>query len=602
MSFENIRCPKGVDHFFSHYTTTKLVDIHEPRVKRSWLLMMTAVLFFCLYTTLRENRYCEVVPLLHTDYNEEFWWEVANWTQSYRTETNVSYCNGVDDTDFWFSEGWQYINNSCIWDFEPRHFSEKKSQGLVVSTSIGVFNKSNNIQTHALIVPHIEDFMFIYGMAVKIRDIETTPEVHLKNHRSGKYEEQKELVGGRVLFNVGEILDQQGLTMDSLNTAAEDKIDTDGPPELFMKHPSYRITGARIKLQIESSNFKFQDNYFDRTPKTYIDVNVETNSDQYTWACVGWKLMEYNLAEEYGGSGSDLFQGYSCDIWVTFVVTGEYCFLSWWAVLNSFIELTVLFSVASFVSDRIFSNCLRGFRLAKVVPDVVEWSVYERAKKMMANETWMERLKSKVEAGNFDDLTARTDAHELDRQRAAYRNKNRESENHLSDGLEISDFEAVSPYFLDSILEQMEIESPRKNPNRKWSDDQQSPPSSYFSSPEPGNTSIVITPAPRRRKRGEREVEMTPDLSRIYQQDPNKHVEVEITGLSSKQGKKLNGRRATIDGAQWKNSETNRWIINVDGEQVQVKKSNLKVVSKDKSDQRMQAGTSGNTSNDLPLS
>jgi len=531
--------------------------------------MMTGVLFFCLFTTLRENRYCEVVPLLHADYNEEFWWETGDWTTAYQTEKNLPYCNGTDNTDFWFSPQWQYIDNPCIWDFEPRHFSGKKEQGLVVSTSVGVFNKSNNVQTHALIIPHIEDFMFIYGMSVKIRHIETTPEVHLKNQRSGQYEKQTKLVGGRLLFNVGEIMDDQGLTMDSLNTASEDVMDPRVPSDLYMKHPSYRVTGARIKIQIDSSNFKFQDNYFDREPKTYIDVNVETNSEQYTWSCVGWKLLEYNLAEEYGGSGSDLFQGYSCDVWVTFVVSGEYCFVSAWAVLNSFIELTVLFSVASFVSDGIFSNCLRGFRLAKVVPDFVEWSVYQRAKLLLKKDGWVEKLKSQVESGKLDEgFWDDTSGTSHNRSYSGFNGAKKS----LRDELEMVDIgssgEATSPYLYDSILE-----TPKKQPNRKW-DDYENTPSADFSH-EDATASIIITPAPvksRLRKRGEKNLEMSPDLSKIYKKYPEKHVEVEIIGLTSKHGKELNGCRATIDGSQWKNTQTNRWIINVDGEQLQVKK------------------------------
>eukprot|EP00493_Phyllostaurus_siculus_P022803 UN23137 len=62
MGCENFRCPKGVDLFFTHYTTTKLVDIHEPRVKCTWLFMMTGVLFFCY---LRRYAKIDIAKYIH---------------------------------------------------------------------------------------------------------------------------------------------------------------------------------------------------------------------------------------------------------------------------------------------------------------------------------------------------------------------------------------------------------------------------------------------------------------------------------------------------------------------------------------------------------
>ena len=67
--------------------------------------------------------------------------------------------------------------------------------------------------------------------------------------------------------------------------------------------------------------------------------------------------------------------GYSCDVMVTFAVSGTFCFWSWWLILVSFIELTVLFTIASTFIDLVFSKALPSFYVATHTSDTAEWAI-----------------------------------------------------------------------------------------------------------------------------------------------------------------------------------------------------------------------------------
>ena len=82
--------------------------------------------------------FVEMVPLMNNDYSQEFWWETGAWGRA-RSDRNVEYCgNGSINTDFYYKEAWQYINNECGWDLEGRHVTSKLYSGLAASTSLGV--------------------------------------------------------------------------------------------------------------------------------------------------------------------------------------------------------------------------------------------------------------------------------------------------------------------------------------------------------------------------------------------------------------------------------------------------------------------------------
>merc|ERR1719357_1026393 len=58
-----------------------------------------------------QHRYCDMKPLLNSNYSQVFWWETSTWGEA-KKDRNVEYCgDGSIDTDFYYSEAWQYINN-----------------------------------------------------------------------------------------------------------------------------------------------------------------------------------------------------------------------------------------------------------------------------------------------------------------------------------------------------------------------------------------------------------------------------------------------------------------------------------------------------------
>lgn len=65
-------------------------------------------------------------------------------------------------------------------------------------------------------------------------------------------------------------------------------------------------------------------------------------------------------------------------------------------------------------------------------------------------------------------------------------------------------------------------------------------------------------------------------LSEVFSANPNVDLEVEVTGLSSELGKKLNGQRGKISR---KNDENGRWIVVIHDEEVQLQEKNITVSS-----------------------
>ena len=38
---------------------------------------------------------------------------------------------------------------------------------------------------------------------------------------------------------------------------------------------------------------RFAKHVFDDTVRAYMDIDVFTHPDHYTWACTGWKIIDY---------------------------------------------------------------------------------------------------------------------------------------------------------------------------------------------------------------------------------------------------------------------------------------------------------------------
>jgi len=359
------------DDFFRTYYTIKVVAIKKFEVKITYICILLAVFAASLANLFYANRFCEFEPILANNYGQSYWWNTGVWYDKYVNERNANYCNGSLNTDFYFDQNWQYINNTCAWDLEPRHVAIKYgSDQLVASTSLGLFNGST--QTNVAIIPHTEYLGFEYGLNINIRDIdEPRPEIYFKQP-NGDYD-RIDQGGGTMTFVIDDLLRDAGIALDDRNYGTPDE----NAPELVRgNHILYRLSGVEIKFSIDASNHKYQKRPLDMQTRVYVNAEVIQSDSDYTWACTGWKMVD---PKSHNGLVASF---YSCDLRVTFSVSGDFCFFSWSALMISLVELTVMFSVASLIVDNCFTIFLKTFRDAKQSDEIIEWQAHRNMEKM----------------------------------------------------------------------------------------------------------------------------------------------------------------------------------------------------------------------------
>lgn len=533
---------KNVFNCFSQYETVKVVKINDSRVKMTYIIVLLAVFIVCVGNLLRSNRYCEFVLLESKDYNHYYYWNSAEWYDKVHSSSDqdFAYCNGTIDTNYLWSNEFKYVNNMCRFDLETRHVGSKRTDGLAATTSMGFFNGSH--QEAVFIVPEVDVLSFAYSVSVDIQGnnghrIQETPDVWMKLPR-GDYEEspRNDNPTKLVTLRVGEILRLAGFTMDSRNAGPREDVNETVEPmyeEAANSHPIYRLTGKEIKFTVEISNHEFSEQFLDSKTRTRISVETSEDPNTVQWSCTGWKMIDYPP------NSKSVINGYSCDVRVLMSVSGSFCFFSWSMCIYALVELAVFFSVASLIVDAFFSSCMKKFRYAKSSTDLDELISKRQAQKADSKgghqtaDQWVRKL----EMQDFETTRTAPEPHHT------------------------HDIHSSSTFYLDDEIEEIRPEKP----------------GSLY---PPSSLSPAETPSKDFELRGG-------ELTMRYAENPKKRIAVKIHGLTSREGMKYNGRKATIDSAKMKNKLNDRWMVQVDDEYVQVRKENLTVMDQDSKGKRI---------------
>jgi len=382
--------------FLCEFNTVKVVRIQDwrPRAFCMVFLLSTAMIGVWL-VVLANHGYCEFHTLLPTEYKEWTWWDETNWEEIYSDKRTAPYCHNKD-FDYYFDNDWQYLNNTCTWKVNKNEIMKDEKHNLRVLTSLGVKTHHGN-QSRSAFIPHVEELDFTYHMNVihKGRMEKTKFQLEVRDSK-GVFHDQTHTLnttfGPSLSFNVEELLSMMDVDLDEPNDIATDlnnkTLNITTEKQYLDLTASYRLTGISIIMSVETSNYKFQNSVFDDLEyitKVKIEGfhSVDTGDQDLDaweyWNCDGYESIP-SIVEELHDRESDTSKipnrndFYSCGISVEIVVLdGEICTVSFYAVFQSLLQLTVLFGIATFFVDNLFQFCSRTYRVAKITTDTAEW-------------------------------------------------------------------------------------------------------------------------------------------------------------------------------------------------------------------------------------
>jgi len=382
--------------FFCEFNTVKVVKIQDwrPRAFCMVFLLSTAMIGVWL-VVLANHGYCEFHTLLPTEYKEWTWWDETNWEKIYPDDRSAPYCHNKS-FDYYYDNDWQYLDNTCTWEVNKKEIMKAEKHNLRVLTSLGVKTRHGN-QSHSAFIPHVEELDFFYHMNViyKGKMEKTKFQLEVRDSK-GEFHDQTDRLnttfGPSLKFNVKELLSMMDVVLDEPNDIAT-ALNRNSITEKKYQDltASYRLTGLSIIISVETSNYKFQNSVFDDleyTTKVKIEGfhSVETGDQDLDgweyWNCDGYESIP-SVAEEVHDQESntsnipDRHDFYSCGISAEIVVLdGEICNVSFYAIFQSLLQLTVLFGIATFFVDNFFQFCSRTYRIAKTTTDTNEWEEF----------------------------------------------------------------------------------------------------------------------------------------------------------------------------------------------------------------------------------
>jgi len=422
----------------------KVVKIQDwkPRafcISFLFITMMIGIWF----VVIANHGYCEIHTLFPTEYVEHTQWDNDHlWKDTFakRSFANTTYCND-NSTDFIYNSNWTYLNNTCEFDVPIKDIRTQHRHRLSIPTSLGVFDDSLEAEGHKTVVfiPNVEYLDFSHSIRVINNGKKEITKFQLEvQDAQGIFRDKNDVLANenstaatqnntKLIFNLKELLSMMNVTLDDKNKLAK----RNGVA------PSYRLTGYEIRMTLETSNFKFQDHLFDFGYKTKVKVaglshKLEGHDHVQwyeTWSCDDhWRpvkeLAKRDISDEF----------YPCGISVNFfVVPGQICHVSFYAIFRSIIQMTVLFSIATLVVDNIFQFFNRSFRIAKTTTDILEWTDHHR------NKPFVKKVENSVGRLNYQRALERGDTIMISTLKA-----------HSPDPLDLSPIEIMSDNSYDS--------------------------------------------------------------------------------------------------------------------------------------------------------
>lgn len=387
---------EGYASFFTEYHTIKVVKIQDwrPRAFCIVFLFLTAVIGVWLVIFVNHG-YCEVHTLSLAEYKEATWWHKDDWEQKYgNSSRTASYCHNKS-FDYYYDEEWQYMNNTCVWDnltaAVQREIMKEETHKLHVKTSLGVSTIHGSQSTSAFI-PYVEELSFTHHIKIihkgKLENTKFQLEVQDSEGEFRDHTDKLDSANGtQITFRIDELLSMIGTGLDETNPNANTPQEIKDMPEEYRNlSASYRLTGIKIALTLETSNYKFLDSYFDQYEyitkvKLYslqsVEVRHEDAEGWEFWNCGGYASLPTLAAQFYEATKEQDF--YTCGIDVDLIVLdGSVCTTSFYAIFQSLLQLTVLFGIATFFVDALFQFFSSPFRIAKTTTDMNEWEDYRQ--------------------------------------------------------------------------------------------------------------------------------------------------------------------------------------------------------------------------------
>jgi len=341
---------------FCVYNTVKIVKINDYRVAVTHKFLLALIVVFALWLVFDQHGYCEVVPIQPSNSDMVVFWDDSAWVQKIATENNTRYCNGSIDTNFYWGDTWQYLNNTCGWNYKSSDFTGKIGiTGLWATVNFGIWPA--DYQSHVDFVPHSEYLNFELSHKVNIRHISETPIPEIK-YKDG-WKEADLSPASYMEFSIKDMLAENGVAIDDYNDNEQTVSDV-AVENGYPTSPLYRLTGFKFVIKMHVSNFENKKHRFDNAVRTNIEIEM-----QKAWTCPGFRYMRN---PNYGIDPSvekESFTPYACDMRIDTQVEGNFCFFSWYMLLNAFTQLVVLFSVASMIVNQCFTYFLNTFKVAK---------------------------------------------------------------------------------------------------------------------------------------------------------------------------------------------------------------------------------------------
>jgi len=425
------------------YHTVKVVKIQDWKPRAFCISFLFITMMIGIWFVVIENHgYCEVHTLFPTEYVEHTQWEEGDdWKEKFSKSWfgNTSYCNETS-TDYIYDDDWKYLNNKCAFDVPIKDIRTQHRHRLSIPTSLGVYDSSMEVEGHdtVVLIPNVEYLNFSHSIRVIENGKKEISKFQLEvQDAHGRFRDANDVLANetnpaatqnntKLIFNLKELLSMMDVRLDDNNTQSKGLNGT---------IPTYRITGYEIRITLETSNFKFQDHLFDFGYKTKVIVagvphklEGHDHVEWYeTWSCDDrWRPVKglRNISEEF----------YPCGISVNFfVVPGQICHVSFYAIFRSIIQMTVLFSIATLVVDNIFQFFNRSFRIAKTTTDILEWTDHHR------NKPFVKKVENSVGRLNYQRALERGDTIMISTLKA-----------HSPDPLDLSPIEIMSDNSYDS--------------------------------------------------------------------------------------------------------------------------------------------------------
>jgi len=389
----------GYASFFWEFYTVKVVKIQDwrPRAFCLIFLLITAIIGVWL-VILTNHGYCEFHTLLPTEYKEGTWWDDNNPEDIYPGNGTASYCDNKN-FDYYYNNDWQYINNSCAWNMKKKDIMKFEKHKLRVLTNFGNGTRHGK-QAHVTFIPHVEELNFTHHMNViyKGKMEKTKFQLEVEDSQGVSHDQTHKLnspFSPWLTFNLKELLSMMDVVLDEPNYIATDSHKKNINGSYKELTASYRLTGLEIMISLETSNYKFQGSVFDHLE--YITkVKVEGFHSVKTRDLEGW---EYWNCAGYESIPSIRRDFHVCGISVHIIVLdGTICNVSYYAIFQSLLQLTVLFGIATFFVDNFFQFCSRTYRVAKITTDTNEWEEFCNNRGII-KKVGRERFKRAVEEG-----------------------------------------------------------------------------------------------------------------------------------------------------------------------------------------------------------